>query len=72
MLICHILHWGTLVTCPVTILTFQSVVDGDLCEQFNSLDYTKRKAIAEELDKTPAEVRYIFVIITVILNISYV
>ena len=35
----------------------QCSVDGDLCEQFNSLDYTKRKVIAEELDRTPAEVR---------------
>jgi len=31
-------------------------VDGDLCEQFNSLDFAKRKSIAEELDRTPAEV----------------
>ncbi|XP_065676216.1 splicing factor 3B subunit 3 isoform X2 [Hydra vulgaris] len=39
--------------------SFSSVkncVDGDLCEQFNSLEYAKRKAIAEELDRTPAEV----------------
>ena len=34
----------------------QSVIDGDLCEQFNSMEYSKRKAIAEELDRTPAEV----------------
>ncbi|XP_057291635.1 splicing factor 3B subunit 3-like [Hydractinia symbiolongicarpus] len=34
----------------------KNVVDGDLCEQFNSLEYSKRKTIAEELDRTPAEV----------------
>ncbi|EDO49217.1 predicted protein [Nematostella vectensis] len=33
-----------------------SVVDGDLCEHYNSLDYSKRRTIAEELDRTPAEV----------------
>lgn len=35
---------------------FQSVIDGDLCEYFNSLDSSKRRSIAEELDRTPAEV----------------
>lgn len=34
----------------------KNVVDGDLCEQFNSLDATKKRAIAEDLDRTPAEV----------------
>jgi len=34
----------------------KGVIDGDLCEQFNSMEYSKRKAIAEELDRTPAEV----------------
>jgi len=34
----------------------KNVVDGDLCEQYNSLDFAKRKTIAEELDRTPAEV----------------
>jgi splicing factor 3B subunit 3 len=34
----------------------KNVVDGDLCEQFNSLDFAKRKTIAEELDRTSAEV----------------
>jgi len=34
----------------------KAAVDGDLCEQFNSLDFAKRKSIAEELDRTPAEV----------------
>jgi splicing factor 3B subunit 3 len=32
------------------------VVDGDLCEQYNSLDYAKQKEIADELDRTPNEV----------------
>ena len=35
---------------------FQNVIDGDLCEMFNSLDPSKQKTIAEELDKTPSEV----------------
>ncbi|KXJ27295.1 Splicing factor 3B subunit 3 [Exaiptasia diaphana] len=34
----------------------KNVVDGDLCEHYNSLEYSKRRAIAEELDRTPAEV----------------
>lgn len=34
----------------------KSVIDGDLCEYFNSLDSSKRRNIAEELDRTPAEV----------------
>lgn len=34
----------------------KSVIDGDLCEFFNSLDSSKRRNIAEELDRTPAEV----------------
>lgn len=34
----------------------KSVIDGDLCEQFNSMDFAKKKTIAEELDRTPAEV----------------
>mmetsp|Transcript_2281 Transcript_2281/g.5207 ORF Transcript_2281/g.5207 Transcript_2281/m.5207 type:complete len:1210 (+) Transcript_2281:84-3713(+) len=31
-------------------------IDGDLCEQFSALDYSKQKGIAEELMCTPAEV----------------
>ncbi|XP_055331342.1 splicing factor 3B subunit 3-like [Paramacrobiotus metropolitanus] len=34
----------------------KGVVDGDLCEQYNALDYAKQKEIAEELDRTPNEV----------------
>ena len=34
----------------------QNVIDGDLCELFNSLESAKRRGIAEELDRTPAEV----------------
>ena len=37
----------------------KSVIDGDLCEYFNSLDSSKRRNIAEELDRTPAEVSLI-------------
>ncbi len=32
------------------------MLDGDLCEQYNTLDPAKKKSIAEELDRTPAEV----------------
>jgi len=34
----------------------KGVVDGDLCEQFYSLEPAKKKMIAQELDRTPAEV----------------
>jgi len=34
----------------------KNVIDGDLCEQYNTLDAAKQKSIAEELDRTPAEV----------------
>lgn len=34
----------------------KNVIDGDLCEQYNSIDYAKQKAIAEDLDRVPAEV----------------
>ena len=34
----------------------KNVLDGDLCEQYNTLDPAKQKSIAEELDRTPAEV----------------
>lgn len=34
----------------------QNVIDGDMCEQYNSLDPSKQKNIAADLDRTPAEV----------------
>lgn len=34
----------------------QNVIDGDLCEQFNSMEPIKQKSVAEELDRTPPEV----------------
>ncbi|KAK6185339.1 hypothetical protein SNE40_007593 [Patella caerulea] len=34
----------------------KSVIDGDLCEMFNSMETSKQKSMAEELDRTPAEV----------------
>jgi splicing factor 3B subunit 3 len=34
----------------------QDVVDGDLCEQFTTLDASKQRMIADELDRTPGEV----------------
>jgi len=34
----------------------KNVIDGDMCEQYNSLELGKQKSIAEDLDRTPAEV----------------
>ena len=34
----------------------KNVIDGDLCETFNSLDAAKQKSIAEELDRVPTEI----------------
>lgn len=34
----------------------RNVIDGDLCELYNSLDIAKKKSIAEDLDRTPSEV----------------
>ena len=34
----------------------KNVIDGDLCEQYNSIEFPKQKSIAEELDRVPAEV----------------
>jgi splicing factor 3B subunit 3 len=36
--------------------SFQNVLDGDLCEQFNSIDAAKQKSIADDLDRTASEV----------------
>lgn len=35
----------------------KSVIDGDLCEQFNSLPAEKKRMIAEELDRSVADVQ---------------
>ena len=34
----------------------QNVIDGDLCEQFNSMDTSKQRSVADELDRNPSEV----------------
>jgi len=34
----------------------KNVIDGDLCEQFNSVDASKQQAVADDLDRTPNEV----------------
>uniref|UniRef100_H2ZPL8 DNA damage-binding protein 1 n=1 Tax=Ciona savignyi TaxID=51511 RepID=H2ZPL8_CIOSA len=34
----------------------KNVIDGDLCELFNSMEGSKQKSIAEELDRVPSEV----------------
>lgn len=44
-------HLETHLSCCV-----QNVIDGDLCEQYNSMDPHKQKSVAEELDRTPPEV----------------
>ena len=46
----------------ITVMTkmlLQNVIDGDLCEMFNSMDPGKQKSVAEELDRTPSEVNII-------------
>lgn len=35
------------------------VIDGDLCEQYNSIEFGKQRSIAEELDRVPAEVCFL-------------
>ena len=39
------------------------VIDGDLCETYNSLEPSVQKSIAEELDKSPSEVCLFFLLI---------
>ena len=34
----------------------QNVLDGDVCEQYNTIDTAKQKSIAEDLDRTASEV----------------
>ncbi|XP_071488898.1 splicing factor 3B subunit 3-like [Diadema antillarum] len=34
----------------------KNVIDGDLCEQYNSMDLSKQRSVAEELDRNPSEV----------------
>ncbi|XP_041454039.1 splicing factor 3B subunit 3-like [Lytechinus variegatus] len=34
----------------------KNVIDGDLCEQYNSMDLSKQRTVAEELDRNPSEV----------------
>lgn len=34
----------------------RNVIDGDLCEQFSNIDLQKQRLLADELDRTPAEV----------------
>ena len=35
----------------------KAVIDGDLCEQYNLLPMDKKRAVAQELDRTPAEIQ---------------
>ncbi|CAI9716004.1 splicing factor 3B subunit 3 [Octopus vulgaris] len=34
----------------------KNVIDGDLCEMFNSMDVGKQKGVCDDLDRTPSEV----------------
>ncbi|KAJ6220955.1 hypothetical protein RDWZM_006767 [Blomia tropicalis] len=34
----------------------KNIIDGDLCEQYNSIEFGKQRTIAQELDRVPAEV----------------
>lgn len=45
-----------LLSAHLSLLSVQNVIDGDLCEQYNSMDPHKQKSVAEELDRTPPEV----------------
>lgn len=40
----------------IHLLFCQGVIDGDLCEQYNSLDSEKKSSIALDLERTPSEV----------------
>lgn len=40
----------------IFIIFLKNVIDGDLCEFYNQLDAEKRRNIADDLDRTPAEV----------------
>ncbi len=55
------LHYSDQTGCDCVAATlsctaWQDVVDGDLCEQFTTLDAAKQRMIADELDRTPGEV----------------
>lgn len=49
-----IMKWFTLF--DHYLITLQNVIDGDVCEMFNSIDISKQKGLSEELDRTPSEV----------------
>lgn len=40
----------------ICITLLQNVIDGDLCEQYNSMEPAKQKSLAIDLERTPAEV----------------
>jgi hypothetical protein len=39
------------------LTSIQNVIDGDLCEQYPSIEYEKQRKIAEDLERSPAEVQ---------------
>lgn len=50
----------------------QNVIDGDLCEVFNSMEPSKQKSIAEELeDRSSNEVSKLFIKCKDILNMLH-
>ncbi|CDW71789.1 splicing factor 3b subunit 3 [Stylonychia lemnae] len=44
------------VTFRSSYVPVKDVVDGDLCEQYASLEFNKQRVLAEEMDRTPPEV----------------
>lgn len=48
----------------------KNVIDGDLCEQFNSIEASKQRSIAEDLDRIPAEVRLHNILLDLLTNHS--
>jgi len=57
----HSLQWYVC----VCVFCIQNVIDGDLCEMFNALDAGKQKSVAEELDRTPSEVRPLLIYVEI-------
>ena len=41
---------------PLPCCGTQAAIDGDLCEQFSTLEPSKQRAIAEEMERVPSEV----------------
>lgn len=46
------------------------MIDGDLCELYNSLEPARKQAIADDLDRTPNEV-CVFVPLLCVLTVGF-